>query len=74
MLFLLKPVRDWEPWYDKAFCFVVRAASEEHARLVASDQAGDEGKEVWLDASKTSCKAIDPNGPPEVLCRDMASA
>jgi hypothetical protein len=74
MLFLLEPIEDWEPWYDKAFGFVVRASSEVHARQLASQKAGDEGKDVWLDAAKTRCQGIDPNGPPKVLCRDFASA
>ncbi len=74
MLFLLLPIKNWEPWYDKAFGFVVRASSELHARQIASDEAGDEGKDVWLDAAKTRCEVIDPNGPPLVLCRDFASA
>lgn len=74
MLFLIKPIEDWGPWYDKAFGFVVRASSEVHARQIASEEAGGEGKDVWLDASKTRCQVIDPNGPPEVLCRDLASA
>ena len=74
MLFLIKPIENWEPWYDKVFGFVVRASSEVHARQVASEQAGNEGKDVWLDATKTRCEVIDPNGPPEVLCRDFASA
>jgi hypothetical protein len=74
MLFLLEPIEDWEPWYDKAFGFVIRASTEVDARQLASQNAGDEGKDVWLDAAKTRCQVIDPNGPPNVLCRDFASA
>ena len=74
MLFLLEPIEHWDPWYDKAFGFVVRASSEVYARQLAAEQAGDEGKDVWLDPAKTRCQAIDPNGPPEVFCRDFASA
>jgi hypothetical protein len=74
MLFRIKPIEDWDPWYDKAFGFVVRASSELHARQLACEECGEEGKEVWLDASKTRCEAIEPNGPPEVLCRDFAQA
>jgi len=74
MLFLIKPIEDWHPWHDRAFVFVVRASSEVHARQIASEGAGDEGEDVWLDAAKTQCEVIDPNGPPQVLCRDFASA
>ena len=79
MLFLLRPIEDWEPhvdlmpWTD-SFCacgFVVRASGELHARQIASEQAGDEGRDVWLDHTKTRCEAIDPNGQPEILCSDF---
>lgn len=74
MLFSIKPIEGWDLSYDKACSFVVRASSGSHARQLASEQAGDEGAETWLDASKTLCQAIDPNGPPGVLCRDFVSA
>jgi hypothetical protein len=74
MLFFLEPINGWKPWYGKVFGFVVRASSEVHARQLASAQSGEEGSGVWLDAAKTRCEAIDPNGPPEVLLRDFASA
>ena len=44
-LWLLRPVKDsprWEPWYDKAFGFVVRAETELAARHIADTHAGDE--------------------------------
>jgi hypothetical protein len=48
-LWLLRPVDNlpddanpWEPWYDKAFGFVVRAETEEGARRLATEEAGDE--------------------------------
>ena len=82
MLFLLKPTEDsrlrsdspWDPWYDKAFAFVVRAADESEARELASEDCGDEGREVWLDSTITSCDVLDSNGPSHVICRDYASA
>ena len=35
-LWLLKPIKRWTVWYDKAFGFVVRAATEDEARAAAS--------------------------------------
>jgi len=32
----------WEPWYDKAFGFVVRAETEKDARQMAQERAGIE--------------------------------
>jgi len=74
MLFLLKPIEDWEPWYNRVFCFVICAPTELHARQIASEQSGKEGEDVWMDVTKTRCEIIDPNGPPMVLCRDCAEA
>lgn len=71
MLFLIKRIKKEEPLYDAAIAFVVRASSDAHARQIASEQAGDEGKAIWFDAAETQCEVIEPNGPPEVLCRDF---
>ena len=38
---------------------VVGAYSEEDARLVAYENAEDEGGDIWLDMTKTSCTLID---------------
>jgi hypothetical protein len=46
-LWLLRPKEGrshWEPWYDKAFGFVVRANSETEARKLASGDAGVGGR------------------------------
>lgn len=48
-LWLLRPIdpdaggdNPWEPWYDKLFGAVVRAETEDQARLLVSAHAGDE--------------------------------
>jgi len=48
-LWLLRPREDlpvednpWEPWYDKAFGFVVRAKTEAIARQLANADGGAE--------------------------------
>lgn len=74
MLFVLKPIKNWEPWYDKAFCFVVRASSEKEARQLASSECGSEGKQVWLDEHQTTCVRVQAKGPAEVLCSDFRGA
>lgn len=73
-LFTLRPLVNWEPDYDKAVGFVVRASSESQARRLAAEQCGDEGDAVWLDPSQTSCEVIDKTGPAEILCRDYNAA
>jgi hypothetical protein len=48
-LWLLRPVENlpiddnpWDPWYDKAFGFVILAETEADARALADKNAGDE--------------------------------
>ena len=73
-LWMLKTVKDWEPWYDRAFGFVVRAPSANAARKLAAEKAGDEGGQVWMDPKKTKCEELGSEGEPGVVLRDFASA
>jgi hypothetical protein len=90
-LYLLQPIHipgddPWEPWYDKAFGFVIRANSYETARSIANENAGDENrgeflstkisetKNPWLDERYSSCIELSPSGPEEMIIRDFASA
>lgn len=73
-LWLLKPHKDWDEWYDKAEGFVVRAETEADARAVAASAAGDEGPKAWKDVGLTSCLELDQSGPPGVVLRDFAAA
>lgn len=78
MIYVMRPIdsgkdSDWDPWYDKTFGVVVVARNEKTARLLASEEHGDEGSEVWLDSSKTSCTVISPTDYGVVL-REFASA
>ena len=74
MLWILRPVKSWEPWYDKSNGFVVRADSEADARRLASADAGDEGIEAWLDAAKTTCVELLASGTSEVVICDFMGA
>ncbi len=82
-LFILRPIRKdgvedaWTPWYDKAFGFIVRTDTEEKARTLADDMAGDEnrdGDHPWLDPSQSTCEELLPEGDEELLLKDFASA
>lgn len=73
-IWLLRPVKGWEPWYDSAFGFVVRAATEERARHLASTKAGDEGSVAWFDSARTTCVEVPSDGEEEIVLRDFASA
>ena len=64
----------WEPWFDKAFGFVVRAETEERARQLASEDAGDENEGSWLSPEFSSCVELSVTGLETVIIRDFASA
>lgn len=75
-LYLLRPVEPWQPWYDKCFGFVVRAESDDDARLLASssDECGDEESEVWKNPALTTCVEVLNDGERGVIIKDFASA
>ena len=74
-LWILTPKVKWDPWYDKAFGFVIRAKTEVKARELASENAGDEGKEVWMNVGITTCIPLNQTGPEEkVILIDFHAA
>lgn len=86
-LWLLRPITPnagrWEPWYDKAFGFVIRAETESRARELAEAEHGDEstiaygGKPAvtaWKDPGLTRCIPLTEDGEEEVVIRDFWSA
>jgi hypothetical protein len=81
-LWILRPVDDhphWEPWYDKAFGFVVRADSEAEARQIAQSNGGDElgwdiKRDCWTDPTAATCIKLSVEGPSGVVMRDFHAA
>lgn len=84
-LYILNPIPcnndAWEPWYDKAFGFVVEAHSSKEARLVADSDGGDEnadGTNPWLDPEQSTCERLYPSEGEHVsaaiIMRNFASA
>ena len=79
-LFILRPCKGkltsdpWEPWYDKAFGFVVRATNVQEARAFAANEAGDEGKKAWRDPYYTTCELLSNEGDPGVVMIDFHAA
>lgn len=86
-LWILRPRPDlpkgfknpWDPWYDKAFGFVIRAETEAEAREYASNRhvTGDEASEyseVWLSPDYTYCLELEIEGKVGVIIRDFRSA
>jgi hypothetical protein len=75
----------WEPWYDKAFGFVVRAKTEKQARQIANDHGGNEtgkislrvyrtGGDPWLNPDESTCIELNSDGDEEMILCDFASA
>lgn len=91
-LWLLRPNENlkttenpWEPWYDKAFGFVVRAETEERARELANEDGGAETGEIsnnvyraggdpWLDPKFSTCMELKSVGVEGVVIVDFKSA
>lgn len=83
-LWILEPAKGlpkdkdpWDPWYDKAFGFVVSAATEEQARTLAQKNGGDERdgeRSPWLNPAESTCKLLTPGSEPGVVMKDFASA
>lgn len=57
--------------YDAYDGHVIRAESESDARRLASECRGDEGPDVWLDPSRSSCMVLAADGPPGVILSDF---
>ena len=76
----------WEPWYDKAFGFVVRAETEEQARQIAHENAGDENRgafmrtniadmpQPWLDSKYSQCSELLKDGEAGMVLQDFHAA
>lgn len=92
-LWLLLPRTDlnkddnpWEPWYDKAIGFVVRADTEVDARRIANTHGGDEtglirrdvyrtGGDPWLTANWSTCEELAAcEGEAGLVLRDYSAA
>lgn len=66
-----------DPWsfpYDVALGFIVRAETEQQARELAAEQAGDEGRNAWLDPDYSTCMVLTDTGEAGVILRDFKDA
>lgn len=50
-IFKIERTNDKQERWDAAFAFVIICKSEQRCRELASENAGDEGKELWFDES-----------------------
>lgn len=47
--------------------FVIRAPSEDAARVIAAEQAGNSEEGVWTDARRSSCEELSAEGEAGVI-------
>lgn len=66
----------WQPWYDKAFGFVVCALSETSARALAAQmvELDDRLAAAWLDPNQSTCEELVPTGQEEIIIEDFRRA
>ena len=86
-LWLLRPVTGgaeegpWNPWFDKAFGFVICAETEARARMIASENGGKENPTYnkpdgspWLDPTLSTCIPLRAGDTEAVVIQDFAAA
>jgi len=56
--------------FDVVNAFVIRASSPRTARKLAADSCRDEGRDIWLDISKSTCTQLKEDGENNVIMRD----
>lgn len=74
-LWILEPTEDqWQhmPLRDITRKQIVRAVSEQEARAVAVDHAGDEGASMWASPARSTCGVLTADGNPGLICKDFA--
>lgn len=68
------PMNPWDPWYGRCFGMVVRAETEQAARVMASENAVDERKKrmnPWLLPEYTTCVELTSDGDKCVILRNV---
>lgn len=72
-LYPRQKAKPWDFWPDKCHGFIIRSETEEQARKIAQDNAGDEKDygDVWLDLDLCICIEILPEGNSEIILRDF---
>ena len=68
-LFLVKRIEDTD--WDEYQGHVIRAETEERARQMASESAGDEGRECWISNEQTICQELSADGVEEIIISDF---
>lgn len=57
--------------YDVADGFIVRAKDHARARELAANACGCEGRDVWLNTARSTCRMLEREGREGVIMRDF---
>jgi hypothetical protein len=68
MIFVL---RNQHPDFGKMIGIVIRADSEEQARMLANTRAYGEGK-IWGDSEKATCELVSEGGDAQIILEAIA--
>ncbi len=73
MLTIFKLTRLTRVGYDEVVEFIITAMSEDEARRMAADEAGDEGHYIWVDPMVSGCYRLGRADldTPRVECRSF---
>ena len=69
-LYLLSRIYERGKIYDCFNGHIIRADTEDEARAMASDTARDEGRNTWLDPTRSTCVIIEDTGKKEIILSD----
>ncbi len=75
-LWLLAPIDGLsEPWRpdDVKFRFIICAATEEAARVLAAVESWDEGEKAWLDSALSTCVEFVPMDKEKIIMSEFYS-
>lgn len=64
-------VKSEDVGYDEVDAFVIRAETEEQARLIAYGRAGDEGGETWRNPEYSTCEELTADGAQGIILRSF---
>lgn len=70
-LWLLERLPSEKVWYEEMRGMVIAAETAGEARILASSECGDEGKDAWTDQTRATCEELIPGSVARVVLTDF---
>ncbi len=71
---ILKPLDEdtWScnPWLETSYGFIISAATESDARVLASKDCGAEGRAAWINPELSSCVSLVLSETAQIIMKD----